>query len=72
MKKYLKNYDIFKDCKSCKLLPLCGGPCRKKIRTWTRDDCFLRELEISIEEYALIQLKIELTNQKIRQKYEKF
>ena len=69
---YLKNYDIFKDCKSCKLLPLCGGPCRKKIRTWNRDDCFLRELEISIEEYALIQLKIELTNQKIRQKYEKF
>lgn len=59
MKKYLKNYDIFKDCKSCKLLPLY-----KKIRTWNRDDCFLRELEISIEEYALIQLKIELTNQK--------
>lgn len=65
---FMNKFEIPKDCRLCKLLPLCGGPCRKKNTSWSRDDCFLNEIGMSVEEYALIQLKIELTNKKIREK----
>lgn len=68
---YINNYEIPQYCKLCKLLPLCGGPCRKKAASWKKEDCFLLELGISVEEYALIQFKIELTKQRIIGKYGK-
>ncbi len=65
-----RDFKIPNGCKLCKLLPFCGGPCRKKIPYWKSEDCFLDDLGLSIEEYALIQLKIALTNRKIYAKYE--
>lgn len=66
---YLKDYRIPEGCTSCKLLPSCGGPCRKKLAHWKPEDCFLKTLDLTIDEYILIQLQIELTNRKIIAKY---
>jgi len=68
---YLKDFRIPEGCKSCKLLPSCGGPCRKKLANWKPDDCFLKIMDLTIDEYILIQLQIELTNRKILAKYGK-
>lgn len=63
--KYLSNYGIPNNCKLCPLLPMCGGPCRKKLSLWKVDDCFLNEINMSKEEYALVQFKIELVRQSL-------
>lgn len=68
---YLRDFRIPESCQSCKLLPSCGGPCRKKLSNWQPEDCFLNTLNLTIEEYILIQLRIELTNRKILAKYGK-
>ncbi len=64
------DFKIPDGCKLCKLFPFCGGPCRRKTLYWKPEDCFLGDLGLSMEEYALIQLKIELTKRKIYSKYE--
>lgn len=52
---YLYNNSIGSNCITCKLLPSCGGPCRKQISEGLKEKCFLKDLNISIKEFVKIQ-----------------
>ena len=58
---YLSNEGIPSGCHTCQMFPSCGGPCRKKTPGWKDEDCFLKSQRMSMEEYALIQFKAEMT-----------
>jgi|InofroStandDraft_1065614.scaffolds.fasta_scaffold06357_5 hypothetical protein len=42
------------------MLPDCTGPCRRHVAEGEGDECFLDDLKMSIEDYALMQFRIEL------------
>ena len=42
------------------MLPDCTGPCRRHVAEVEGDECFLDDLKMSIEDYALMQFRIEL------------
>lgn len=63
--KYLENDAISERCKSCKMLPKCGGPCRKQMSMGMGDNCFLDDQGITLEEYAAIMLQINHVKQKL-------
>lgn len=62
---YLSNEGIPSGCHTCQMFPSCGGPCRKKTPGWKDEDCFLKSQRMSMEEYALIQFKAEMTKRGI-------
>ncbi|MDE5812348.1 MAG: radical SAM protein [Muribaculaceae bacterium] len=57
---YLQNDSINPRCQKCRMLPSCGGPCRKKTETLKSDFCFLDSICMTEEEFALTQFQIEL------------
>ena len=62
--RYLSQRKIQSRCEKCRMFPKCGGLCRKKMSLLTEETCFLDSLKLTIEEYALIQFKVELTKYK--------
>lgn len=64
---YLQQDSIANICKKCRMLPSCGGFCKKKVSSNEDLTCFLTASNISIFEFALIQFYINLT----KEKYEK-
>ena len=58
--RYLDNDTTPKRCRKCKMLPDCTGPCRRHVAEGEGDECFLDDLKMSIEDYALMQFRIEL------------
>ncbi len=67
--RYLDNDTTPKRCRKCKMLPDCTGPCRRHVAEGEGDECFLDDLKMSIEDYALMQFRIELVKQRIKSKH---
>lgn len=65
--RYLSNEDISGRCYNCRMLPDCTGQCRKHMAEGRGDECFLYDLEMSIEDYALMQFRLDVVNQRIKQ-----
>ena len=63
--KYLDNSTFPKTCVDCKVFPFCGGHCMKHISEGNDKGCFLRDLDMSVEEYAEIQFKINVIKSKV-------
>jgi uncharacterized protein len=63
--KYLSNSNMQAKCQDCCLFPKCGGPCRKQISEGAKDNCFLDDVNLSPEEYALILFKVEFLKSKL-------
>lgn len=62
---YLSNQKIPDICMECKMLPSCGGPCRKQVNEGWNDACFLSVQNISMEDFALVQFKNNLVRHRI-------
>lgn len=63
--RYLSQREIQSRCEKCRMFPKCCGLCRKKMSLKHPEICFLDSLNLTIEEFALIQFKVELTKHKI-------
>lgn len=66
--KYLENDEISEKCKSCQMLPKCGGPCRKQMEMGMTNKCFLDDQGITLEEYAVTMLQINKVKQQVLSK----
>lgn len=57
-------------CKTCKLLPLCWGPCCQKQLEKTSNSlqnyCQLKDLEMSLDDYIIYKFNTEMINQKYK------
>lgn len=62
---YLHNEQIAENCKSCKMFPSCGGPCRRQMSRGLEHKCFLNDQGITMDDYALIQMHINYVKRKI-------
>ncbi len=62
---YLNNYSIQSQCKACRLLPKCGGPCQKKMEYNEEIPCFLNDINFNMEEYTLMQFNINIIKERI-------
>lgn len=67
-----KRLDIktfkFRECISCKLLPLCWGPCNQKLLEYPdglERFCQLKHMEISLEEYVFYAFNNQLLKEKL-------
>lgn len=67
-----KRLDIktfkFGECISCKLLPLCWGPCNQKLLEYPdglERFCQLKHMEISLEEYVFYAFNNQLLKEKL-------
>lgn len=62
--------DHYAQCHSCKLLPLCWGPCNQKQLEYPNDVsrfCQIENMEISLEEYVYFLFNNQLVKQKINE-----
>lgn len=47
------------------MLPSCGGPCRLKAFSEADDSCFLDDIHMTVEQYALLQFRFEITKHRL-------
>jgi len=62
---YLNDYHVLTECKKCRMFPICGGLCQKKIATNEDFTCFLKNINFNLKEFVLIQFKINLIKEKV-------
>lgn len=62
---YLHDERISDNCLACKMLPKCGGPCRRQMSRGLKSHCFLNDQGITMDDFALIHMHINYIKSKV-------
>lgn len=62
---YLHDERISDNCLACKMLPKCGGPCRRQMSRGLKSHCFLNDQGITMDDFALIHMQINYIKSKV-------